>query len=112
MIADQSLDACRDLIEQNKAIIVVDGSFLPNCGTSTAAWIFAGPGGPVQGVGYSRLPFGNEDNDPYRAELFGFCLALGVLQILHAAYPTLRGRIVLSCDNDQSLRHGITDAAL
>ena len=63
--------------------------------------------GEVTAVGFSRLPDGNKSNDPYRAELFGLCLALSVLQVIHKQQPDLRGTVTISCDNDEALRHGI-----
>ena len=95
------------LIGNNEAIIVVDGSFLPDSGIATASWVLAGQVGEVTVVGFSRLPEGNKSNDPYRAELFGLCLALSVLQVVHKQQPDLRGTVAISCDNDEALRHGI-----
>ena len=34
-------------------------------------------------------------------------MALGVLQVLHIKFPDLRGTVIISCDNDESLRRGI-----
>ena len=67
----------------------------------------AGPEGPALGLGYSRLPDGNSSNDPYRAELFGLCMALVVLQMFHRMRPDIVGKVVISCDNDEALRQGI-----
>lgn len=95
------------LIQNNQALVVVDGSFLPDSGIATASRITAGQAGEVTAVGFSRLPDGNMSNDPYRADLFGLCLAPSVLQVIHKYQPELRGTITISCDNDEALRHGI-----
>ena len=110
---DQELQECITPIERNEAIIVVDGSFLPDSNIATAAWVFAGPDGPIQGVGYTRHPDGDYDYDydydydSYRAQIFGLCMALVVRQAVCTMRPDLAGSVTLSCDNDTALRQGI-----
>ena len=104
---DDTLGTITTLVESNTAMLVVDGSYLPGTNIATASWVMAGPTGTATAVGYSRLPDGNNDNDPNRAEIFGLCLALTFLHLLHRHDPTLHGKIVVSCDNDEALRHGI-----
>ena len=104
---EPELQECVSLIERNEAIIVVDGPFLPDTNIATAARAFAGPVGPIQGVGYARLPDGDYDNDPYRAEIFGLCMVLVVLRAVCTMHPDLAGSVMLSCDNDAALRQGI-----
>ena len=106
-VQDDGLQSIITLIENNQAIMVVDGSFLPDSGVAAASWVIAGHTGETLAVGYSRLPDGNISNDPYRAELFGLCLALSFLQVINKYKPDLRGSIVISCDNDEALRQGI-----
>ena len=103
----QEFESIYQLISSNTAIIVIDGSFLPDSQIATASWVIAGPKGPVKAVGYCRLPDGNSSNDPYRAELFGLCMAMAVLQVLHRMRPEVTGRVIISCDNDEALRQGI-----
>lgn len=106
-IQDATLQTAIDLISNKQAIIVVDGSYLPGSNIATAAWIFAGPDGPIEGLGYCRLPDGDHDNDPYRAEIFGLCLAVTFLKVIFIARPELTGSITISCDNDEALKQGI-----
>ena len=104
---DPELNNCMTLIEHHQALLVVDGSFLPDSNIATAAWVLAGPSGPMHGVGYAWLSDGHYDNDPYRAEIFGLCMALVVVQAICTLRPDLTGSITLSCDNDAALRQGI-----
>ena len=104
---DASLQTAINLISTKQAIIVVDGSYLPGSDIATAAWVFAGPTGPIEGLGYCRLPDGDHHNDPYRAEIFGLCLAMTFLKVLLAARPDITGGINISCDNDEALKQGI-----
>ena len=104
---DPTLSNAITLIERGEAILVADGSYLPNNGIATAAWVLAGPTGPIEATGYSRLPDGNNMNDAYRAELFGLSLALSMLTVLKEFKPDLTGTVTISCDNDEALRHGI-----
>ena len=69
-ILDDSIENCITLIESGDGIIVVDGSFIPGSNIATASWVLAGNAGPVQALGYLRLPSGDNENDPYRAEVF------------------------------------------
>ena len=96
-----------DLLSNDRAIIVVDGSFLPDSGIATAAWVLAAHNGEIPAIGYSRLPGDNMSNDPYRAAIFGLCLALSVLRVFHRFNPNITGKVVISCDNDEALCHGI-----
>ena len=95
------------MIESNDCIMVVDGSFIPGTGIATAPWVMASATGPVQAIGYSRLPGGDHDNDPYRAEIYGLCLGLTFLQVLHSHKPNLSGKVTISCDNNEALRRGM-----
>lgn len=106
-LQDNAFHQILDLISSDQAIIVVDGSFLPDSGIATASWVLAANGGEIPAVGYSRLPDDNTDNDPYRAEIFGLCLALSVLKVFHRYDPTITGRVIISFDNDEALHHGI-----
>lgn len=99
-LQDDAFRTIINLIKSNKIMIVVDGPFQPDSGVATASWVMAGHEGEALALGYSRLPDGNQSNDPYRAELFGSCLALSVLHVIHRYRPTLRGDIVISCDTD------------
>ena len=106
-LQDPTMMICIDMIENHDCIIVVDGSYIPGTGVATASWVLARNEGPVQALGYSRLPGGDNDNDPYRGERYGLCLGLTFLQVLHQHHPQLSGEVTISCDNDEALRRGI-----
>lgn len=106
-IQDATLQIAIDLIINEQAIIVVDGSYLPGSNIAIAAWIFAGPDGPVEGLGYCRLPDGDHHNDPYRAGVFVLCLAITFVKVLTIAHPELTGSITISCDNHEALKKGM-----
>lgn len=86
---------------------MVDGSFLPDIGITTTAWVLAGRTGLIEATGYLRLPDGDNMNDAYRADLFGLNLTMLVLSVLQLFKPDLSGFITISYDNDEALRHGI-----
>lgn len=96
-------------IENNTAICVVDGSFHPEYGFGTAAWVFDNGLDEIQATGCSRAVGEVKFMCSYRAELFGIYLALQTTLLICKQFDIIDGGIEIGCDNTEAIRKGLAE---
>ena len=103
----QSLEQFVQELYAGRAVGVSDGSYDPDNGLSSAAWIIYTPDGQaLDGAG--MVPGTVLDHNSYRGELGGLLAQLQTLQKIEDIYPGQEYDVIVACDGESALMKALT----